>query len=108
MFRYVPAGNVAGATSYWTANDSVVSPKFHPVRSAATFAAATGLVLGTLAAGVGIAGFVHGHTGSLRLDSTPYLAIVVLVLALTWSAGLAAARRSLAVPLSDAVGPSRG
>jgi putative ABC transport system permease protein len=73
-----------------------------------TFAAATGLVLGTLAATVGIAGFVRGRTGPLRLDSTPYLAIVVLVLALTWGASLAAARRSVAVPMTDAVGPARG
>ena len=36
----MPAGNFAGATSYCTANDSVVSPKFQPVLSATTLAAA--------------------------------------------------------------------
>ncbi|MEU4396581.1 FtsX-like permease family protein [Kribbella sp. NPDC023855] len=74
-----------------------------------TFAAATGLALGTVAAAIGITGFVYGRTGSLRpgVDSGPYLAIVAFVLALTWIASLTAARRSLAIPMVDATGPAR-
>jgi putative ABC transport system permease protein len=75
-----------------------------------TFAASTGLALGTLAAAIGVTGFVYGRTGSLRpdLDSSPYLAIVACVLVLTWVASLSAAHRSLSIPMIGATGPARG
>ena len=73
------------------------------------FAAACGLTLGTVAAAIGIVGFVYGRTGSWRpdLDAVPYFAIIVTGIALTLTASLLAARRSLAAPMIDAAGPMR-
>lgn len=73
-------------------------------------AATCGLTLGTVSAAIGIAGFAYGRTGSMSpdLDSTPYLAVVALVIGLTFAASLPAARRSLTVPMIDAAGPTRG
>jgi hypothetical protein len=60
------------------------------------------LVLGTVSAAVGIAGFAYGRTGSALpdVDVVPFLAIAGAVIALTLVASLSAARRALAVPMT--------
>jgi putative ABC transport system permease protein len=73
------------------------------------FAAASGLTLGTIAAAIGIVGFLYGRTGSLSpdIDAVPYLAIIVTVITLTITASLLAARRSLAASMVEAAGTAR-
>lgn len=70
------------------------------------FAVVSGLALGTVAAAIGIAGFVHGRTGSFRpgVDAGPYLMIVITVVVLAVTASLLAARRALSTPMTDAIG----
>lgn len=65
------------------------------------FAVAIGLVLGTLAAAVGIAGFAFGRTGSFTIQPGPliYVAIVATIAVLTLAACLISATRSLAAPM---------
>lgn len=75
-------------------------------RSAAwesTFAVAVGVVLGTVAAAAGVAGFAYGRTGSVTIQPGPvtYLVIVATIVILTLAASLVGAARSVATPMLD-------
>lgn len=71
-----------------------------------TFAAASGLVLGSISAAIGIVGFAYGRTGSVvpDVDVVSFLTIAGTVITLTLVASLSAARRALAVSMTDTTG----
>ncbi len=64
-------------------------------------AVVVGIVLGTVAAAVGIAGFAYSRTGSLAIEPGPltYVLILVIIAVLTLAAGRISTARALAKPM---------